>query len=120
MVWRLFNNSYKRRAISRKSLESAVAEAVKSSSDCATFVGVIIQRQARKSRSDTNWAIRGVRFGKADREKSGKVLAVVVERMQREFSLFDDEDDGRKSKRPKLEVLQIPRDEEVVSVSEHD
>jgi hypothetical protein len=39
-----------------------------------------------------------VRFGKADRDKSGKVLATVVERMQREFSLTDDQDDAAQTK----------------------
>jgi len=120
MVWHLLDISDKRRAISRKNLESAITEAVKSSSDCATFVGVIIQRQQPKSRSEPDWSIRGVRFGKTDREKSGKVLAAVVERFQREFSLSDDKNDRRKSKRAQLEVLQIPRNEEVVSASEHD
>src|ERR1700676_3638466 len=82
--WGLLSKSDKRSAVSCKHLESAVTDAVKSALDCEAFVGVIIQRIAPKSRTDPNWAVRGARFGKADRDKSGKVLAVVVEQMQRE------------------------------------
>jgi hypothetical protein len=92
MDWHLLSKSDKRSAVSRKHLESAITKVVKSL-DCEAFVGVIIQRIEPKSRSDPNWAVRGVRFGKADRDKSGKVLATVVERMQHEFSLTDDQDE---------------------------
>jgi hypothetical protein len=87
-----------RSAVSRKHLESAITKVVKSVLDCEAFVGVIIQRIEPKSSTDPNWAVRGVRFGKADRDKSGKVLATVVERMQREFSLTDDQDDAPQTK----------------------
>ena len=101
MDWRLLSKSDKRSAVSRKHLESAVTEAVKSVLDCEAFVGVIIQRIEPKSRTDPNWAVRGVRFGKADRDKSGKVLATVVEQMQREFSLTHDQDDAPENERSK-------------------
>jgi hypothetical protein len=98
MDWHLLSKWDKRSAVSRKHLESAVTEAVKSVLNCEAFVGVIIQRIEPKSRTDPNWAVRGVRFGKADRDKSGKVLATVVERMQRDFSLTDDQDDAAQTK----------------------
>ena len=120
MAWGLLSKLDKRSAVSRKRLESAVTEAVKSALDCEAFVGVIIQRVEPKSRTDPNWAVRGVRFGKADRDKSGKVLATVVEQMQREFSLTDDQDDAPQTKGAKPEVIQSCRDEERVSAaSEH-
>jgi hypothetical protein len=93
--WLPLGNSDKRSAISRERLESAIAEAVKSESD--GFVGVVVQRIQPKSRTDPDWAVRGIQFGKADRDKSSEVLAGVVERMQREFSLSDDEEEGTKS-----------------------
>jgi hypothetical protein len=121
MVWGLLSKSDKRSAVSCKYLESAVTDAVKSALDSEAFVGVIIQRIAPKSRMDPNWAVRGVRFGKADRDKSGKVLATVVEQMQREFSLTDDRDDTPQTKGVKPVVIQICRDEERVSIaSRHD
>jgi hypothetical protein len=121
MVWGLLSKSDKRSAVSCKHLESAVTDAVKSALDCEAFVGVIIQRIAPKSRTDPNWAVRGARFGKADRDKSGKVLAAVVEQMQREFSLTDDRDDPSQTKGAKPDVIQICRDEERVSIaSGHD
>ncbi len=121
MDWGLLRKSDKRSAVSRKRLESAVTEAVKSVPDCAAFVGVVIQRIESKSRWEPNWAVRGVRFGKADRDNLGKVLATVVERMQREFSLADDRDDAPKTKDLKPKVIQIRRDERLASTAgEHD
>src|SRR3977135_1281003 len=117
MDWGLLRKSDKRSAVSRKRLESAVTEAVKSASDCAAFVGVVIQRIEPKSRWDPNWAVRGVRFGKADRDNLGKVLATVVERMQREFSVTDDRDDAPKTKDLKPKVIQIRRDERLASTA---
>src|SRR5437764_139224 len=69
MAWSGIRKSGKRSAVSRESLESAVTEAVKPLLDGEPFVGVIIQHIEPKSRTDSNWAIRGVRFGKADRKK---------------------------------------------------
>jgi hypothetical protein len=43
-----------------------------------------------KSRFDANWAIRGIKFGKADREKSTKALEAIVERLQSGFKLSED------------------------------
>jgi len=36
---------------------------------------------------------RGVKFGRANREKANEAIAIIVERMQREFRLSDDETD---------------------------
>jgi hypothetical protein len=91
----LFND---RNSVSRATLESAITEAVKRAGpDCEPFVGVIIKRETPKSQYDANWAIRGVRFGRADQDKSSKAMTIIVERMQREFNLSeagDAEGDG--------------------------
>lgn len=122
LPFKKLSKSDKRITASRKQLESAVTEVVKSAADCEAFVGVIIERIEPKSRTKPNWAIRGVRFGKTDRDKSGKVLANVVERMQLEFSLIDKhDDDALPTKALKWEVIPICHDEEAVSVaSEYD
>jgi hypothetical protein len=72
-------------------LQSAITKAVKKADPkCEGFVGVIVQREVPKARLDADWAIKGVRFGKADRDMSSAALATIVERMQREFSLAAD------------------------------
>jgi len=72
-------------------LELTISEAVKKSSPgCEDFGGVIVRRETPKSHLDPNWAIRGVKFGKADRKGANEALASVVERMQREFLLSDE------------------------------
>jgi hypothetical protein len=77
-----------RRLIVSETLKSAIVEAVQKAEPA--FVDVIVQRISPKSRFDTNWAIKGVKFGKADREKANRAVTTVVERMQREFRLSDD------------------------------
>jgi hypothetical protein len=82
----------KRIAVSREHLESEITEAIKkSAAGCKGFVGVVIERLEPKSDADSNWAIRGVRFGKADRDKVGEVLSTVVDVLQREFTLAENE-----------------------------
>jgi hypothetical protein len=77
-----------RSSVSRDRLQSAITEAVKKADPkCEGFVGVIVQRETPKERLDANWAIRGVRYGHADRNKCSKALTTIVERMQREFIL---------------------------------
>lgn len=89
MVWlplaQLFDD---RISSSADSLQSAIAEAVKRADPaCEGFVGVFVRRETPKSRFGANWGIRGVKFGSADREKSGRAMATIVKRMQREFRL---------------------------------
>jgi hypothetical protein len=72
-------------------LESAITEAVKKAAPgCEAFAGVIVRHEPPKSHLDTNWAIRGVRFGNADKKLANEILATVVERMKQEFLLSDD------------------------------
>jgi hypothetical protein len=77
-----------RRLIASETLQSAITKAVQKAEPA--FVDVIVQRITPKSRFDTNWALRGVKFGRADREKANQAVTSVVERMQREFRLSDD------------------------------
>jgi hypothetical protein len=95
-VWRILawlkkKSDNERSSISREELESAITDAVRKADPAfETFAGVIVQRERPKGDSEVNWAIRGIRFGKADREKSREAVAIVVERMQRELSLAED------------------------------
>jgi hypothetical protein len=80
-----------RRLVTSPTLETAITEAVKKGvPGCETFVGVIVERTKPKSRFDANWALRGVKFGRADRDKANLAISTIVERMQREFGLSDD------------------------------
>jgi hypothetical protein len=57
---------------------------------CGEFVGVIVERSRAQSKLDANWTIKGIKFGRADRDKTGQVVAAVVERMQLLYNLSDD------------------------------
>jgi hypothetical protein len=87
-LWSLIKPTDDRRLIASETLQSAITKGVQKAEPA--FVDVIIQRITPKSRFDTNWALRGVKFGRADREKANRAVTTVVERMQREFRLSDD------------------------------
>ena len=72
-------------------LELAISEAVrKAAPGCEDLVGVIVRHTPPKSNLDPNWAVHGVRFGKADRKMVNEALTGVVERMKKEFLLRAD------------------------------
>jgi hypothetical protein len=79
-----------REQIKCETLEVAIATAVKRSDPrCESFIGVFIERRAPTSGDDTNWAVRGIKFGKAERENCNTALSVIVERLKREFEISD-------------------------------
>ena len=91
-IWQRAKPSDDRSSVSRDLLQSAITEAVKKADhDCEAFAGVVIKRKPPKSRLDANWAIQGVRFGRAARDKAGHALATIVERAQCYFSLSEDD-----------------------------
>ena len=80
-----------RNAISREAMQAAITIAVqKAGSDCKPFVGVIVQRTNPRSPLETNWTIRGIKFGRSDRNKAKKAVDRIVERLQGEFKLNND------------------------------
>lgn len=80
----------KKQAISRSTLESAITEAVKKSApECKNFIGVIVERENTASQSQSNWDVRGVRFGKSDRKKAGNALITILERFRLKYSLSE-------------------------------
>jgi hypothetical protein len=82
-----------RAPVSRAALPTAIAEAVRKTEPCCEpFIGVIVEHAVSNSASDANWAIRGVRFGRADRSRASEALCKIVELMQRELILSDDQD----------------------------
>jgi len=80
-----------REAISRASLEDAIAKAVKNANPiCEAFGGVFVERLKPQSRQDGNWDIMGIKFGRADRAAATDALTAVVERLQGQFVLSND------------------------------
>jgi cold shock CspA family protein len=83
-------NCAKRRSISRGELESAIAEAVRSSGpECAALVGVIVERVVPESPSAANWVVKGVRYGKAQRVRCSAALLRCIKEGQRDFEVSD-------------------------------
>jgi hypothetical protein len=79
-----------RASIDRKSLEAAIAADVKIlDPSCEGFGGVVLERSSTSTPDTANWAIKGIRFGKAERVKCNVAIISVVERMQRQYEVSD-------------------------------
>lgn len=90
MKWKTDKTKLKRKPIARAELEQAIAEVVKAGdAECREFVGVIVQRVAPGSPEGANWAVKGVKFGKANRELCDAALSACVAEKQREFELSE-------------------------------
>lgn len=80
----------RRKPIARAELEQAIAGAVKASNpECQDFVAVIVERVVPASPGGANWAVKGVRYGKASRELCDAALSNCVTEKQLEFELSD-------------------------------
>lgn len=79
-----------RKQITRVDLEQALAEVVKASHPaCEGFVGVIVEKIVPASSGAANWIVKGVKYGKADRERCAAALSSCVNERQLEFELED-------------------------------
>jgi hypothetical protein len=79
-----------RMPITLEDLELAIAKAVRQTdTECEELIGVIVERIIPKSREDVNWAVRGVRYGKAKRARCHAAVAAIVERLQSEYIVSD-------------------------------
>jgi hypothetical protein len=80
----------KRRALTRAVLEVAITSAVRASDpECNVFVGVIVERIVPRSRAEAGWAVKGIRYGRANRSRCDAALAKVVKPLQFEFDVSD-------------------------------
>ncbi len=81
----------KRNPITPDDLQSVIAKAVRDGeAECQALIGVFIECIVPKSRGDVNWALKGVRYGKADRVKCDAAISVIVERLQHEYFVADE------------------------------
>jgi hypothetical protein len=82
--------SARRTPITRARLELAIAEAVRSTlPECHTLIGVIVERVVPASPGGVNWIVKGVKYGKAQRDRCRAAIAVCVEEGQREYEVSD-------------------------------
>jgi CspA family cold shock protein len=77
--------------ITRAALELSLAEAVRQvAPECEGFVGLIIEPVVPDKPDGANWNIKGVRYGKADRNRCEAALVLWLREKQREYILTDD------------------------------
>jgi cold shock CspA family protein len=92
MKWKSKSNAKEeqRKPIARAVLEEQLTEAVRTShAEFEAFAGVIVERVDPVPQGSANWAIRGIKFGGANRDRSSSVLSHCVEEAQREFELSE-------------------------------
>jgi cold shock CspA family protein len=78
----------KRKPITRAALETALADAVRArDAQCDGLIGIIVERVNPASPDATNWCVKGVKYGKAERDRCDVALSACVEEMQREFEV---------------------------------
>jgi hypothetical protein len=79
-----------RRPVTRDELEQSLTEAVRASHpEFEAFAGVIVERVVPPTPGGANWAVKGIRYGKADRHRSGIILSYWVDEAQLELELSD-------------------------------
>jgi cold shock CspA family protein len=80
----------KRTPILRAALEVTIADAVRETDPrCGPLIEIIVEHVVPKSPGDANWAVKGVKYGKADRERCSAAISSCVEEKQREFDVSD-------------------------------
>jgi len=76
-----------REPLARAELEHMLAEAVRYDSQCKAFVGVVIRPVIPARSGDVNWAVRGVKYGNADRDRCAAALWRRVAEAQQLYEL---------------------------------
>lgn len=83
----------RRKSVARAALEQILKDDVTTShAEFESFAGVIVERVARSPDQPSNWVVKGIRYGGADRHRCGLVLAHCVEEAQEEYELSDADD----------------------------
>lgn len=78
----------KRTPITQAALEAALTEAVRAhDTQCEGLVGIIVERVDPAHPGGTNWSVKGIKYGKAERDRCDIALSICVEQMQREFEV---------------------------------
>jgi hypothetical protein len=81
-------NQLTRKPVAREEIERSLTEAVRTSHpEFEDFAGVIVERIVPPTPGAANWAIKGIRFGGADRHRGGIILAYCVDEAQLKFEL---------------------------------
>ena len=80
----------KRTWITCAALEQALAESVRASDpECQGLIAIIVERIVPAPSDGANWAVKGVKYGQAERERCRAAISKCVEDSQREFEVLD-------------------------------
>jgi hypothetical protein len=89
-LWKKSDDHPVRKPMTREALEQSLTEAVRAShSEFESFAGVVIERVVPEQSGGANWAVKGIKYGKADRYRCGVVVSHCAEEAQLGFELSD-------------------------------
>lgn len=90
MSWKRKRPAEGRRVpITQAELETALAKAVRArDAKCEGLVGIIVEHVSPSSPAGTNWFVKGIKYGKAERDRCNVALSICVEEMQRQFEIL--------------------------------
>lgn len=75
--------------MTRTALEGEITARVKNCPECEEFVGVVLEYVKPQKPGDVNWRLKGVKYGRANREACAAALSPLVAEVQQEFELSD-------------------------------
>jgi hypothetical protein len=78
-----------RQPITRSELEHAIADLVKGRADCDQFAGVVIERVIPDVSGGSNWVLKGIKYGNADRTTCDAALSACIAQQALQFDLSD-------------------------------
>ena len=80
----------KRTWIARTALEEALAATVRASDpQCEGLKGIFVERVVPGSPDGANWAVKGIKYGKAERQRCSAAIPKCVEESQHDFEILD-------------------------------
>lgn len=80
----------KRTLITRAALEAAIAESVRRNGpECEGLIGIFVEQVAPILPGAANWTVKGVKYGKAERNRCSAALSNFVNEQLREFEVSD-------------------------------
>jgi hypothetical protein len=56
---------------------------------CSGFIGIIVERVIPATDVGANWNVKGIKYGKAKRDRCDAMISVIIDPMQLEFDISD-------------------------------
>jgi hypothetical protein len=76
-----------RQSMAISALEEKITEAIRGTPGCEAFIGVVLMKVKPSSSFEANWGLRGVKYGRTDRDIVNRALNEIVHSTKKNFEL---------------------------------